>query len=132
MIKKNYLQILLLVAVLFFLFEAILHFFGLSLLEHDRIFLFTHDRYIALFSLSYALLFLLVAYDPKKYKTILLVLLFSLFLLMLNGFWIAQQGGYMQVFGTLSLDRNLSFIGFSAVLWFLLVLIFLLQKETFK
>jgi len=126
--KEKSLKILLYIAALFFLFEAIIHFFAFPILEHDKIFLPTHDRYIAIFALTYAVLFFLSTTDLKRYKTLLQILLCGLFLSLLNAFWIAQTGGYAQAFGTEQLDASLSIIGIITIVWFIFIL-FLLCKQ---
>lgn len=118
--RKLQTQILLWLGALFFLSEFSLHFFGLPILEHDRIFMFTHDRYIALYALTQAFLLILVSSDLKKYHFLFLATLVGLLFGMLNAYWISQQGGYHVLFPTLSLDKDLSWLGLGFVSWYTL------------
>jgi len=116
--KKTIVQGLLLVGAAFFLFEFPLHFFGLEILEHDKIFLFTHDRYIASYALSLGSLFILIATNIQKYKTLFIISMFLTLVGMISGTLIAFEGGYQTLFPVLTLDEDLSVLGMSFYIWY--------------
>lgn len=116
--QNRFLKILLVIAAVFYAFEAVLHGFGLSVLEHDKIFLPTHDRYIAIFALTYAALAVLIATDVKKYRHLFFVLMAGIALSTANAALIAAGGGYAG-FGTVTLDADLTGIGIGAIIWYL-------------
>jgi len=105
---------------LFFFFEFILHLLGLNILEHDKIFLFTHDRYIALFSLTYSSLLILVSTNFEKYKLLFMLTMTGIFLAMINALNISFSGGYITLFPVYSLDNNLKFLGILFFFWYFL------------
>ncbi len=117
---KMLFRVLLSIAALFFLFETFLHTFGIPLLEHDQIYLVTHDGYIALFALTYAVLFTLISTDIKKYRTLFMFVMFGFLFALLNAAWIAFSGGYASFFPVLFLDTNLQILGVFAWLWYVL------------
>ena len=115
---KKIIIVLLWIGALFYLFEFFLHLFGLPILEHDRIFMPTHDRYIALFALTYAGLLILISSNLKEYGRLFYLTIAGIFLSFLNGLWISSQGGYSPLFNVVTLDKDLSIIGYLFLLWF--------------
>ena len=113
---------LLWIGALFYLFEFVLHLFGLPILEHDKIFLPTHDRYIALFALTYGVLLLLISSNLNRYKTLFFITRTGIFLSFLSGIWISLQGGYSPLFNVVTLDKDLSVMGYLFLGWFLLLI----------
>ncbi len=113
------LKYLLWVQALFFFSEFLFHFFGLPILEHDKIFLSTHDRYIALFALILAGILVTIATDIKKYNAIFIVVMVGILFLMINGYVIEHTGGYAKAFSTQTLDRDIQWIGYGSLLWYI-------------
>lgn len=128
---QKILIILLWIGALFYLFEFVLHFWGLSILEHDKIFMPTHDRYVALFALTYAALLVLIGSDLKKYQKLFYLTIIGIFASFLNGLWISLRGGYAPIFNVITLDQQLSFIGYAFSVWYVLLIVawYLVNKE---
>lgn len=112
------LRILLLIGAAFYFFEFVIHFFGLPILEHDKIFLPTHDRYIALYGLTYASLFVLIATNILKYRQLFIVTMTGVLLGLLNAEYIASQKFYTNLYEAASLDRDLGVIGWLFGFWY--------------
>ena len=125
----RWLKILLWIGALFFYIEFVLHIGGLPILEHDRIFLYTHDRYIALFSLTYGTLLMLISRDIQKYRTLFLLTMCGILLSIINGVAISLQGGYASLFPVSNLDKNLKVLGMSFLVWYITIWIVWLQNN---